>query len=207
MKRSSLVVLLVLFASPVLAQEPVFVETADQMVEQMLGSQQPVEKFGKTRSFVIGEEPQQKTRSIKITRNDDEGIKETMVVQVPESGIDPAARLKIEFDINSATLRPSAFKLLGELAKALQNEKVVDHNVCVKGHTDDDGDDEYNLELSFDRANSVKSYLLGAHNVPSERLEIFGYGEAMPLVTNSTSGNKQANRRVEVSLDCQEIKH
>lgn len=208
MRVSMSVVLLslVTLAVPAFGQEPTFVTTADEMVDQMLDSDTSTSQFGKTRSFVTVEEPQQPTRGVTVRRKDKQGVESTVVVQVPV-GLDPAARLKVEFDVDSATLRPSAYEVLGELAKALQNEKVVDHNVCIKGHTDADGSDEHNLRLSFSRADSVKRYLLSAYSLPAERLEVFGYGESMPLVSNVSLSDKQMNRRVEVSLNCAEISH
>jgi outer membrane protein OmpA-like peptidoglycan-associated protein len=177
----------------------VFVKQADEMVEQMLGGGQ---QYGLTRSFVVVEEP---TRAIKARRKNSAGEEETVVVQVPAAGIDPAARLKVEFDVGSATLRATAYQVLGELGKALRDERVVDHNVCIKGHTDGDGDEGYNLGLSYARANTVKEYLKGACAIPAGRLQVFGYGENMPLVENDSPWHKQTNRRVEVSLNCPEI--
>lgn len=177
-----------------------FADSSDQMVEQMLKGEK---KYSRTRSFVITEEPA--TRAIRVKAKNQQGQEETVVVHVPESGIDPAARLKIEFDVNSASLRPSAYPLLAELALALRDERVVEHNICIKGHTDSDGDNDYNRGLSYARANSVLSYLEGAAGLPGDRLQVFGYGEEMPLVNNDSSYHKQMNRRVEVSLNCPEI--
>jgi len=184
---------------PLQAAEVVFVENADDMVEQIIDSGG---KYSVTRSFVVTSEP---TRAIRVRTKNSKGEEEIVVVQVPESGIDPAARMKVEFDVNSASLRPSSYSLLAELGKAVQDERVVDHNVCIKGHTDSDGDVEYNLKLSFDRANSVLQYLQGAFGISACRFKVFGYGESMPLLANTTGANKQKNRRVEVSLNCPEI--
>jgi outer membrane protein OmpA-like peptidoglycan-associated protein len=181
------------------AQDVVFVEEADDMVNQMLGGAQ---QYGRTRSFVVVEE---QTRGISVRRKNSTGQEETVVVQVPAAGIDPAARLKVEFDVDSANLRATAYQVLGELGKALRDERVVDHNVCIKGHTDSDGDEGYNLDLSYARANTVKEYLKGASAIPAQRLQVFGYGENMPLVENDSPWHKQTNRRVEVSLNCPEI--
>lgn len=184
-------------------QQNPFVSEADDIVEQITGGEK---QYSLTRSFVIVEEPEVKTRAIRVRAKNKKGEEENVVVQVPEKDVEQAARLKIEFDVNSATLRPSAYPLLAELGKAIQDQRVVEHNLCIKGHTDSDGEGSYNLELSYARANSVLNYLKGVHNIPDDRLQVFGYGENVPLVPNNSSWNKQMNRRVEVSLNCPDIK-
>ena len=176
-----------------------FVENADDMVQQMLGDKKTK---GLTRSFTVVEPA---TRAISIRKKNESGTEETVIVEVPTTSLDPVARLKVEFDVGSANLRPEAYKVLGELGKALRDERVIDHKVCIKGHTDSDGDDNYNLGLSFDRAHSVQNYLQGALGLAGDKIAVFGYGEAMPIVANSNSFNKQRNRRVEVSLNCSEL--
>jgi len=68
----------------------------------------------------------------------------------------------------------------------------------LKGHTDSDGSDAYNLHLSLNRALAVQHYLAGNFNLETDRLRVVGYGESMPLVSNISPHNKQLNRRVEV---------
>ena len=78
--------------------------------------------------------------------------------------------------------------------------------VEVEGHTDDLGDEDYNLQLSDRRAASVMRHLVNT-GVESSRLSSRGYGEAMPIDDNTTEIGRQANRRVvlrilEQDLDC-----
>ncbi len=176
-----------------------FVENSEEMVQQMLGGEK---KFGASRSFVVVES---ESRAIAVRKKNATGEEETVIVNVPVTGVDPAVRLKVEFEVDSARLRPEAYKLLTELGKALKDERVIDHRVCIKGHTDSDGEDKYNLGLSYDRAHAVQNYLQGAFGLPGDRITVFGYGEAMPLAANVNSYNKQLNRRVEVSLNCSEL--
>jgi OOP family OmpA-OmpF porin len=71
----------------------------------------------------------------------------------------------------------------------------------VEGHTDDVGSEEYNRELSRERAQSVHRYLLG-QGVPPERLDaVVGYGESRPVASNDTSEGRQRNRRVEIVFE------
>ncbi len=70
--------------------------------------------------------------------------------------------------------------------------------MLINGHTDADGSEGYNLELSVNRAAAMKRYLVNTHRIAADSLEVVGYGEGMPLVANSSRANKQLNRRVEV---------
>lgn len=195
------VVLTVLFYFSGVAQamEPVFVEDSEQIVEQILKGGIT---FSRTRSFSTA---QPETRGIQVQSRNAVGQEKLVTVQVPVDGVDQAARLKVEFDVNSARLRSGAYPLLAELGRALHDERVMQRRVCIKGHTDADGDDGYNLKLSYARAASVLSYLHDSVGLAVENLEVFGYGESMPLAPNNTPRNKQLNRRVEVSLNCPEI--
>lgn len=184
------------------AQDPEFVENSDDIVRQMLDSRQSFRPYFKTRGPAIEEF---KVRSIQVHAKNAQGQEQTVVVKVPDSNIEQGARLKIEFDVNSANLRATAYPLLAELGKALRDERVVDHKVCIKGHTDSDGDDSYNMGLSYARANAVQSFLEASYGIAADRLQVFGYGESKPLYPNDSALNKQANRRVEVSLNCPEI--
>jgi outer membrane protein OmpA-like peptidoglycan-associated protein len=103
----------------------------------------------------------------------------------------------ILFDVNKAALRPAAQTNLQNLATVLN--KYADTNVLVEGHTDADGTEEHNLELSRQRAQSVANYLSGLQ-VDATRLTMMGYGEAQPVASNETDDGKQANRRVEIAI-------
>jgi outer membrane protein OmpA-like peptidoglycan-associated protein len=103
----------------------------------------------------------------------------------------------ILFDVNKADLRPEAQQNLQNLAGIL--EKYEDTDILIEGHTDNTGSDEYNLELSRKRAQSVSSYLAGLQ-VDPRRFTIMGYGEAQPVAPNDTVQGRQANRRVELAI-------
>lgn len=68
--------------------------------------------------------------------------------------------------------------------------------VEIEGHTDSDGSDEYNIDLSQRRAQAVALLLVNEFTVASTRVTAVGYGEQRPLFTNNTEGNKAKNRRV-----------
>jgi OOP family OmpA-OmpF porin len=108
--------------------------------------------------------------------------------------------IKVEFDVDKATIRPEYFANLDELGQALNSPKLKGRKVLIIGHTDSDASDQYNLELSKKRAAAVKSYLVQRHGIDPALLATDGRGESQPLVPNTTPANKQLNRRVEVRL-------
>ncbi len=67
----------------------------------------------------------------------------------------------------------------------------------IEGHTDSQGNASYNEKLSFDRANTVKAYLID-QGVKADHLEVIGYGEARPMASNDTEAGRRLNRRVEI---------
>ncbi len=103
----------------------------------------------------------------------------------------------ILFDVNEATLKAQSRQNLSKLAAILG--KYEDTNILLEGHTDATGSDEYNLELSRLRAQSVANYLAEL-GVSATRFTIMGYGEAQPIADNETIEGRQQNRRVEVAI-------
>ncbi|MCB9669916.1 MAG: OmpA family protein [Alphaproteobacteria bacterium] len=103
----------------------------------------------------------------------------------------------IEFQTGSATLLPSANSILDDVVKVLQD--VPDMRLRIEGHTDNQGSDSANLQLSQERAFSVRVYL-ESRGIPRERLEAVGRGELEPIDTNRTPGGRQRNRRVEFHI-------
>ena len=103
----------------------------------------------------------------------------------------------ILFAVNKADLSSQAQENLVKMAGILN--KYEDTNVLIEGHTDSDGSDQYNLDLSDRRAASVKQFL-AANQVTSGRMSTMGYGESRPVEDNGTVAGKAANRRVEVAI-------
>ena len=101
------------------------------------------------------------------------------------------------FDIGKATLKEASKENLTNLATILK--KYPDTDILLEGHTDSDGSEEYNLQLSRSRANSVANYLQSL-DVNATRFTIMGYGESQPIASNETVEGKQMNRRVEVAI-------
>jgi OmpA-OmpF porin, OOP family len=101
----------------------------------------------------------------------------------------------IYFDVNKDIIKPESYGTLKDIAKILN--EVPDVKVKIVGHTDADGQDAANLDLSKRRAASVKAELVKTFNVNGERLVTDGMGETKPIAPNDTPSNKALNRRVE----------
>ncbi|HSO85549.1 MAG TPA: OmpA family protein [Draconibacterium sp.] len=101
----------------------------------------------------------------------------------------------IYFDVNKDVVKPESYGTLKEIAKILN--EVPDVKVKILGHTDADGQDAANLDLSKRRAASVKAELAKSFGVNADRLETDGMGETQPVAPNDTPVNKALNRRVE----------
>ncbi len=100
----------------------------------------------------------------------------------------------VEFDTNLAVLRPSSDVALEKAASVLLQYPSV--RLEIIGHTDDRGSRERNLDLSRQRADSVKANLV-ARGIESSRIETRGQGPDAPLAPNATAAGRQRNRRIE----------
>jgi len=103
----------------------------------------------------------------------------------------------VTFDTNSTEVRQGLYSEINRVAGVLNQYPQT--LIRVEGHTDSVGSDAYNMDLSVRRANSVKN-LLVQRGVAAGRIEVIGYGETMPVATNSTEAGRQMNRRVEIKI-------
>jgi outer membrane protein OmpA-like peptidoglycan-associated protein len=101
------------------------------------------------------------------------------------------------FDVDKATLRKESEAELERVYEILSSNPSI--KMLISGHTDSDGNDDYNLKLSENRAHAVKDYLINK-GIASERLTYKGYGETKPVAPNDTPENKQLNRRTEIEI-------
>jgi len=101
----------------------------------------------------------------------------------------------ITFDVNKAVIKPESQGTLNDIATVLKENPGV--KVKIIGHTDSDGDDALNLDLSKRRAESVKNELASKFGVDASRMQPEGAGETKPVASNDTPANKAMNRRVE----------
>ena len=101
------------------------------------------------------------------------------------------------FDTGKAQLNPGSARKLDQLAQFLNDHP--ERRVQIDGFTDSVGTDSYNMSLSQERADTVKSSLV-SRGVDRSRIGSQGYGKSFPVATNDESGGRQLNRRVEVVI-------
>jgi outer membrane protein OmpA-like peptidoglycan-associated protein len=107
------------------------------------------------------------------------------------------AAKNVFFATASDKLLSQSFKRLNDVVTILNENPSF--KVQIDGHTDDQGKDEYNLDLSNRRAASVKAYLV-SKGISEARLSSMGYGETKPVADNKTAKGRAQNRRVEMTL-------
>lgn len=100
----------------------------------------------------------------------------------------------IKFDVNKATLKAESMGPINNIYELMQKQPEL--NFSVEGHTDADGGDETNMELSKARGKEVMDKLI-AMGISKDRLKSNGFGESKPIDNNSTPEGKANNRRVE----------
>jgi OOP family OmpA-OmpF porin len=105
------------------------------------------------------------------------------------SGVD-----NIQFEYNSSVLRTSAYPTLDKISSMMRANKA--QGLQLDGHASEEGTDAYNMQLSVDRANAVKTYLVNS-GVDAKRISTKGYGESRPIASNATEEGRVKNRRVE----------
>ncbi|WP_430403008.1 OmpA family protein [Fluviicola sp.] len=104
----------------------------------------------------------------------------------------------ILYDYNSDVLSTKSRFILREFSRFLKSNPTI--KIMIQGHTDSDGDDAKNLDLSDRRAKGVKTYLVSL-GIEDDRLEAKGLGETKPKVANDTPENKAKNRRTEFLIE------
>ncbi len=112
--------------------------------------------------------------------------------------------LHIEFDFDKDDVRPEYNPQIEEVANFLK--AYPDKDVSLEGHTDSEGSDAYNDDLSKRRAESVKNVLIEIFGIDAAKITTEGYGEARPVATNETAEGRQQNRRVVANIETVVIK-
>lgn len=105
---------------------------------------------------------------------------------------------KVQFELGSDKLLEVSFPLLDEVAAVMKNNEQVEV-IQIEGHTDSTGGAARNRELSKQRAESVRQYLIGK-GIAKDRMTAKGFGPDRPLVPNDTPEGRDANRRVEFNI-------
>jgi len=101
------------------------------------------------------------------------------------------------FDFNKADIQEASKESLTKFADVVN--KYEDTNIILEGHTDNVGEQSYNVELSRNRAKAVADFIKEL-NVDEARLTEFGYGEIQPIADNANEEGRSQNRRVEIAI-------
>lgn len=113
--------------------------------------------------------------------------------KVDAAGCGLTIQLQVNFDTNSAHIKPESYAELDNFVAFLK--QVPSAHGELEGHTDSVGSDAYNLKLSQARADAVKAYVVDK-GIDATRLTAGGYGESRPVADNKTAEGRAQNRRV-----------
>jgi OOP family OmpA-OmpF porin len=108
--------------------------------------------------------------------------------------------LDIEFDIDKSDIRPQYHNEVAKVGDFMK--KYPTTTAVIEGYTDEVGSDDYNMQLSQRRAESVVKSLEENFGIDPSRLSAKGYGKSGPASDNSTDAGKQKNRRIKAIIDC-----
>jgi OOP family OmpA-OmpF porin len=103
----------------------------------------------------------------------------------------------IQFEFDSSVLKTNAYPTLDQMAAAMRANTSIKFN--LNGYASIEGTEQHNMQLSQDRANSVKTYLVNA-GVTTAQITTQGFGTANPIGDNNTDDGRILNRRVEIHL-------
>jgi outer membrane protein OmpA-like peptidoglycan-associated protein len=104
--------------------------------------------------------------------------------------------IAIQFDFDSARIRPNSFRAVGLMADALYHPYLQGYCFLIVGHTDAKGSREYNLKLSQQRADAIRTALINPFGINPARIEAVGLGEEQLL--NRSNPDAAENRRVQL---------
>jgi len=103
----------------------------------------------------------------------------------------------IQFEVNRADFKSNAILQLNELLRAMRKWPTM--VIEIRGHTDNSGNTQHNLDLSIARAAAVAKFL-EKNGIAANRLQTYGYGGSQPIESNNTEEGRAANRRIEVFI-------
>ncbi len=120
----------------------------------------------------------------------------TYIISEEDKKVANDAVRNLEFEFGKSTIRERSLPYLDKVAEILIKKGI---SLKLGGHTDAVGSEMANMNLSKDRAEAIKSYLV-TQGANGSRIEAVGYGETQPISTNKTDAGRQKNRRVEFTL-------
>ncbi|OGU54403.1 MAG: hypothetical protein A2V66_00090 [Ignavibacteria bacterium RBG_13_36_8] len=132
-----------------------------------------------------------------VERHIPKEVEKQIVVEKPVEVSSRWVLVGVNFDANSARLRPEAYPILLHAVQTLLRNP--DMRVEIQGYTDNTGSERTNQILSEKRANAVRDYLV-ARGIMASRLRAVGYGETRPIADNGTASGRAMNRRIEFRI-------
>jgi outer membrane protein OmpA-like peptidoglycan-associated protein len=119
--------------------------------------------------------------------------------EVYKQGSKLVIRLKaIQFPVGKYVIMPNNYSLLTKVQRAIRTFGEPD--VIIEGHTDSTGSEISNQQLSQNRAEAVRSYLVANRTLSMEKIAAAGYGSKRPLASNQTASGRAINRRIDVII-------
>ncbi|WP_051700869.1 OmpA family protein [Endozoicomonas elysicola] len=136
--------------------------------------------------------------------SDQDGIQDTVDLcpgtitgaAVDQTGCVPMEEINllVTFDFDSDAISSSAMSMIGKMGDFMT--RYPDVKIRIKGHTDNQGHEDYNQVLSTKRADAVRESLIDQYKIDGDRIESIGFGEIEPVTSNMTKEGRQQNRRV-----------
>lgn len=158
--------------------------------------EQEIKALGTYRLAASAEGYLNATDSAEVADEETTPVIKDLYLQPIEVGL--TVRLKnIYFDFDKTTLKSESFVELNKVVDFLKSNPTVE--IEISGHTDSKGSDDYNLNLSQGRSQSVVDYIV-SQGIDAFRLTAHGYGESNPIDTNDTEAGRANNRRVEFTV-------
>ena len=123
-------------------------------------------------------------------------VEAAVIEQTLSQGADARVDLTVNFAYDSDQVQGEAHAQILEIANALNTPGLAGQRILIEGHTDGDGEADYNVDLSYRRAIAVVRTLVDQHGIPSDQLEVKGFGEERPVADNDSDQGRALNRRV-----------
>ena len=104
----------------------------------------------------------------------------------------------LSFPVGDAVIQTQYYGLLRQVQKAIS--VYPDSPIIIEGHTDSQGGDEANMQLSQERADAVREYLIANQGLDASRVTAVGYGKTRPIASNESESGRAQNRRIDVVI-------
>ncbi len=173
--------------------------------EEMSLAQEQAQRAREERSLAQEEAQRAREEQERIRRERDEDLDRlhtafNQIVETRRTALGLVMSLgsdSMQFNFDKATLRPENRELLSKIVGILLTSK--NYGIYVYGHTDDIGSEEYNLDLSERRAQTVRDYLT-ENGIAPEIITSKGFGKSRPIVPGTSAAARADNRRVEIGI-------